>query len=252
MESKTQSIAELSPNSSTGSGFSATLPRNLTNAQYTRKQAEIESQKLQNRIKLLQLEEKKAQRKIQETKKRVSSIDESRVRNEVHYQEKLRHKQEKNRQFKEANDRINKFRQDSHASKGASQRQLMEKRKSDVRMIRNSSVMNDRVKTDMIKQNELRNKMKAMSVRKFEADGHQKVTTFLQSREAQNRQDYEMRVIQQESKTRGIEDEVMRMEQIEMELIKKLQYTQTLQQKTFDDLETALLRSKQSPRNKLG
>lgn len=61
----------------------------------------------------------------------------------------------------------------------------------------------------------------------------------------QNKLDYEQRLLDEEIRKQAREAEVLKMEQLEMELIKRLQHTQGIQKNAFEELESALAQAPQ-------
>merc|ERR1711904_376902 len=84
----------------------------LLAAKRARKRAEGDYQLLQNRLVRLRLEEEKAQKKIQETKKRAQEILALKARNEMANREKMHQAHDADSEIARAKDRASKQRTD--------------------------------------------------------------------------------------------------------------------------------------------
>ena len=84
----------------------------------------------------------------------------------------------------------------------------------------------NKIKTDIIRQHHNIQKIKRDEIkRKMEKD---------------SKNHYDSRIDEEENNRLGKENEVMELERIEMELIKKLQNTQQMQKDAYNELESAL------------
>ena len=63
---------------------------------------------------------------------------------------------------------------------------------------------------------------------------------FIRRKQLEAKADQEKRMVEEEAMIRAKEQEVMQMEMLEMELIKKLQNTQAIQKQAYAELENAL------------
>ena len=63
---------------------------------------------------------------------------------------------------------------------------------------------------------------------------------FIRRKQAEAKADMEKKMAEEEGVIRAKEQEVMQMEMLEMELIKKLQNTQAIQKQAYAELENAL------------
>ena len=212
----------------------------LTTAKESRKRAELDAQLLANRIALLKQEEEKAWKKIEETRKRAGDITALRSENEQKYVAKeqfYKQKWESIRAAQSANayqrDQMKKSKQETasaqmnakrgyvHNAKLVSQENLMEKKSREA----SEKMMNEQ-RTGYIK------KQKDEARRRVEMEKQAKLLQF--------QQDYEGRVAEEEMLRGRTEALVSKMEKEEMELIQRLQNTQTVQRSAYEELEVAL------------
>jgi hypothetical protein len=213
---------------------------NLTGAKEARKRAELDAQLLANRIALLKQEEEKSWKKIEETRKRAQEIVELRGANEQKFAAKeqfYKAKWESIRSAQTANqqnrDRAKVVReatrgglleqraQNAQSTKQQSQANLMQKRQ------RESADRNINMERgNLIKQK------KEEAKRRLEEDRLAQLEKF--------REDYEARTSQEELLRSRTDALVAKMEKEEMELIQRLQNTQTVQRNAYEELEAAL------------
>ncbi len=88
------------------------------------------------------------------------------------------------------------------------------------------------------------NKYKSNMVRQQEKFAFLKKQEFLRKKQEEAREDIDKKIAEEESLIKQKEKEVMQMELLEMELIKKLQNTQAIQKQAYSDLEAALANQK--------
>merc|ERR1712159_677970 len=104
----------------------------LLAAKRARKRAEGDYQLLQNRLLRLRLEEEKAQKKIQETKKRAQEILALKARNEMANREKMHHASDADEEIARAKDRASKQRVDQKLRVQAAQEQVAKQKRDGV------------------------------------------------------------------------------------------------------------------------
>jgi len=216
------------------------MQANLTGAKEARKRAELDAQLLANRIALLKQEEEKAWKKIEETRKRAQEIMELRSANEQKFAakeqfykakwESIRAAQTQNatnrdraKAVREATREglLNQRAANAHKTKAQSQQYLLQKKHLEAAE-RETNI--DR--GNLIKQK------KEEAKRRLEEDRLAQLEKF--------REDYEGRTAQEELLRSRTDSLVAKMEKEEMELIQRLQNTQTVQRNAYEELEAAL------------
>ncbi|OMJ88362.1 hypothetical protein SteCoe_9678 [Stentor coeruleus] len=221
----------------------------LTDAKKQRKRLEKDAILLNNRIQLLQIEEQRTWKKIEEMKKRQRTMEEIRRKHEEAVKLKLDSERRKEEIKQENNHKIAKLKEAIENEKKKKLETIQEYKKrahDEVREIRDRSMREKyQMYTDYVKQNQKRSnsvkiehKRQALRTRRNE-----------KLREEENRQDYLRRVQQEEKLKKEIEEKVIEMEIQEMELIKKLQNTQLMQAKTLSELESAIKKKPMSALN---
>lgn len=215
----------------------------LNEAKKLRKQAEEDSRLLENRIALLKLEEQKALRKIEETRRKAHEIITARNRNfeELKKKEELKRqrdeeeaqKLEQNKDTREyfrnlrlqANQyKINKAYMDAQAVK-------------EIKMKNKRNIENYRT-LDMAQKMYMKNVIKSQ-----QRDAKEKLKRIKEEKMMKVRMEVEKNVEMEHALRKEREEQVGRMEQEELELIQRLQHTQLLQKTAFEDLESAMTRS---------
>lgn len=209
-------------------------------AAISRKRAEQDAMLLQNRINLLRAEESKAQKKIEETKKRANEILDLRNRNEKKRMEREEFEASRAKYENDQRESIIKGRNDGKQKMNQIRFNLMNQRSENRNNIKDErrEIM-QRCKAERegeyaraaSKRDIIRTAAIALSNRRNKA---------MEDKEMTARRQFEDRIMQQESTRKNKEDLIMRMEQEEVELIQRLQQTQQRQRAAYDQLEDIL------------
>lgn len=212
----------------------------LTTAKEARKRAELDAQLLANRIALLKQEEEKAWKKIEETEKKSAEIIDLRKQNESKFSAKEQFYKHKWESIRSAQAQNAEQRERARAIKEQTKTGLMEMR------VRNAQSTKEQSHQLLLQKKEREAGSRAANA---ERSSHLKARkldakrAMEQQRLAQlesYREDYEARTSQEELLRSRTEALVAKMEREEMELIQRLQNTQTVQRQAYDELETAL------------
>lgn len=212
----------------------------LSEAKKQRQLVQNDATLLNNRIKLLQIEEEKTWKKIEEMKKRQKDMEELRKRNSeiAKFRQDFSIKKERNRI--ENSIKISRFKEELESQKKKNLETISENKKkthAEVREIREKSM---RDKYQMYFETVKQNQKRSNSVKLDHKRQTLKFRRLEQSRDELNRQDYMRRVSEEESLKRNFENKVIEMEVLEMDLIKKLQDTQIIQARTLSELEATI------------
>ncbi|CAG9335869.1 unnamed protein product [Blepharisma stoltei] len=212
----------------------------LLEAKKQRKQLQQDAALLSNRIKLLQLEEERTWKKIEEAKNRKNQIEHSKMRNENKQKEIEKLYQTKEQMRLEAQEKIKKLKFERNSGKNRNVESIQNTKKDCYKYGREWKVysLQQRILTNQAYRE--KNKQRAMSVKLEERHRQMKLKKMGNRREEENKEDYLQRVKQEEEAKKQLERQVMEMELIEMELIRKLQQTQMIQQEAISDLEKAV------------
>ena len=219
--------------------------KRLMDAKAARKQVEKDADLLKNRIALLQMEERKARKKIEETKKRTNEVMILKDRNEQRYKQKVfsmkRDNDEKVR-LKQRNDAIRKQRDDEQKK---IKEALLISKKQEAKMAKLQKKQNDQRRKTQKKRVEQENKIKTDIIRQHHNIQKIKKDEMKRRVEKESKNYYDSKIDDEDQFRLTKENEVMELERIEMELIKKLQNTQQVQKEAYNELESAL--SKPTP-----
>lgn len=213
---------------------------NLTGAKEARKRAELDAQLLANRIALLKQEEEKAWKKIDETRKRAGEIVGLRTVNESKFMAKEDFYKGKWEGIRHAQAQNAYNRDKAKATRDATKHQLLDNKKKVVdgqKAVSQNFLMAKRERqANEVNSNTERSEM----IRRQKAEAKARIEREQEARLQKYRADYENRVAQEEMLRSRTEALVAQMEKEEMELIQRLQNTQTVQRRAYEELEGAL------------
>jgi len=212
----------------------------LTTAKESRKRAELDAQLLANRIALLKQEEEKAWKKIEETRKRATDISQLRSSNEQKYMAKEAFYKNKWEAIRNAQSHNAYMREQARKNKGETAKAHIDAKSAYVRnakMIQQEMLMEKKQRSANEKaMNEQRTKY----IKAQKEEAKLRLEEEKRARLLQYQQDYEGRVSEEEMLRARTEALVAKMEKEEMELISRLQNTQTVQRSAYEELESAL------------
>merc|ERR1719313_741773 len=213
---------------------------NLTAAKEGRKRAELDAQLLANRIALLKQEEEKAWKKIEETRKRANEVMEVRRTNEQKFKDKEDMYKKKWHDIREAQANISYNRDKSKAVRDGVRAGMLEQRQGNRTQTKMQSqqYLLAKKEREATERQENANRSAFIKTRKEEAKRRLEEERLAQLEKY--REDYESRVSQEEMLRARTDALVAKMEKEEMELIQRLQNTQTVQKNAYDELEAAL------------
>eukprot|EP00931_Biecheleriopsis_adriatica_P092516 TRINITY_DN66326_c0_g1_i1.p1 TRINITY_DN66326_c0_g1~~TRINITY_DN66326_c0_g1_i1.p1 ORF type:complete len:263 (-),score=83.11 TRINITY_DN66326_c0_g1_i1:106-894(-) len=219
---------------------SSTVQANLTSAKEARKRAELDAQLLANRIALLKQEEEKAWKKIEETRKRASEIVELRKQNEQKFSAKEHFYKQKWESIRAAQAENQKQREKNRATREQTRHGLMEQKHANAQSTKQQSqnmLLQKKEREAAERQSNLE-RSSYLKARKDDAKRRLEETRLAQLEKF--REDYEARTAQEELLRARTDALVAKMEKEEMELIQRLQNTQTVQRNAYEELEAAL------------
>lgn len=212
----------------------------LLSSKEARKKAEEDSRLLANRIALLKLEEKKAWKKIDETKKKAKQIIDQRRRNEKVTKERDQRRMEKERdqdRLKQKNQRIKEELQQSIQNRKVGH---VKKVHEDVKHFKRE--MDDQKELLEYQKQEqyLRNTSRKQMIRNTQKEANEKKQRDMENKKLEAKRKLMDKIIHENQLRMEKESKVARLEQDELELIQNLQNTQLLQKAAYEELEKAL------------
>lgn len=209
----------------------------LAQAKKARQESEEQAKLLANRIALLRQEEAKANRKIEETRRKAREILEARTRNQEaqRRKEEERKAREHEEELKAESNRLAK--EEARQSKEAVRTQLLQKIKDSVQTIKREKEAHQEAISERKLCEIEANTTRAQQMKDFSKDAKHRLAAFLDEKRQLARQQ-QLRRIEEELKIRREkEEEVARMEREEVELISRLQNTQLMQKTALEELE---------------
>ncbi|OMJ78512.1 hypothetical protein SteCoe_21667 [Stentor coeruleus] len=211
--------------------------KTLSDVKKERRQCEQDVTLLSNRIKLLQLEEEKTWKQIEEAKKKKTILEMAQKRSEE--KNKLRNELQKSfeRQRELKQKRIQDLKFEISKNKQYSLKSVEHVKKQAYVDIRNMREQNMQQKYQMLDEITKKNKERSSSVKVEHIKQSIKIKKLKELKEAQAKNDYIKRINDELNTKSKLENRVSEMEQMELELIKRLQNTQNLQQKVVFDLQ---------------
>lgn len=212
----------------------------LTEAKKQRKQAEEDFRLLSNRVTLLKLEEQKALKKIEETRRKAQEITNIRNRNseEQRKKEELRKQREEEEMYKLESNKLQKTDLNNlriqatqyKINRNFNEAQNIKKMKAQIqKTIEANRTLDMAQKAFVISR-----------VKNAEMYAKEKIKKEKEEKILKVRANADKKVDEEIMKRRKRIEEIERMEKEEMELIQRLQVTQLMQKSAFDDLELAL------------
>lgn len=193
-----------------------------------------------NRIALLKQEEEKAWKKIEETRKRASEIVDLRKSNEKKFSAKEDFYKQKWESIRYAQSKNAENRDKSKAIREQTKHSLMEQKHANAQATKQQSNHMLLMKKES-DANERASKLERSAYLKSRKDeSKQRLEEQRLAQLEKFREDYEARVAQEELLRARTDALVAKMEKEEMELIQRLQNTQTIQRNAYEELEVAL------------
>eukprot|EP00929_Paragymnodinium_shiwhaense_P095885 TRINITY_DN57206_c0_g1_i1.p1 TRINITY_DN57206_c0_g1~~TRINITY_DN57206_c0_g1_i1.p1 ORF type:complete len:292 (-),score=81.48 TRINITY_DN57206_c0_g1_i1:142-933(-) len=216
------------------------MQANLTTAKEARKRAELDAQLLANRIALLKQEEEKAWRKIEETRKRASEIQELRQQNEEKFAAKEQFYKAKWESIRAAQTQNAYNRDKAKAVRDATRQGLVDARIANAHKTKQQSQLFLLQKKEREAAERQANTERSGLLRQKKEEAKRKLEEERLAQLERYRDDYEARTAQEELLRARTDALVAQMEKEEMELIQRLQNTQTVQRNAYEELEVAL------------
>merc|ERR1719382_1703561 len=229
------------PQSSDGVALTQSqMQANLTSAKESRKRAELDAQLLANRIALLKQEEEKAWKKIEETRKRSQEIMELRKQNEQKFAAKEHFYKAKWESIRAAQAQNQSQRDKAKAIREQTRQGLLEQKSQNAKTAKEQSKVHHMQKKERETQERMANMERSAYLKARREEANKKLEEKRLAQIEKYREDYEARTAQEELLRQRTDALVAKMEKEEMELIQRLQNTQTIQRNAYEELEMAL------------
>ena len=193
-----------------------------------------------NRIALLQKEEERARKKVEQTKDRAKEIIAIRSENEIRVQEWVEAAENERRLREETHRKNFEQEEESRMLKVKHIEEVMMKKKQSVEQLRE---MKQKLREDAIrlKEGDIRKKQQMrLEVKRKEEEGRLRRQKEKEEFDRKAREYYENKVRAEEEEARRAEKLVQALERKEREWLERLRSTQTEQERAFHELENTL------------
>lgn len=214
--------------------------RTLKDAKQERQQVEKDAELLANRIALLKQEEIRTWKKIEETRKRARDVIEMKRKNEVRIKEKTKQIYANQKREQKLKEQRKIYREQRNKEKGKIKDAIKRSKQMEAKMIKEEERRNMRVKSEMRKRYWDLTHKKSTIVKEQHKIAEEKRKEYEKIKLEEAKKEFDQKINKEVRMTKQKEKEVMQMEMIEMELIKKLQNTQNIQKDAYKELENAL------------
>ena len=204
----------------------------LEEVKKARKQLEQDASLLANRIRLLQSEESRTQKRIDQLKRKSALIQQVHSRKEMERRAFRRIKAQREQQAEAARQRFNSLRTHRTAERFRQMERIWQAKKEVYTAGRAERENALHYKEEITKLQEERNREMYLKVKEVKTQPKKRKLRPVKS-------DYEAQIQVEEEKTAEKRNEVARMEQLEMELLSRLRFTQSLEQEAVLRLERA-------------
>ena len=213
---------------------------NLSEIKRERKHLEQDAQMLANRIKLLQLEDEKTWRKIQETKKKAKQL--ALVRQEQDNKLAIFHeiKQERERAISEKRNNYRAMKEFQRKERDDLKSAIFRSKYEDAILVkhqRESNIRNKQTAIDIISEE---NRMRNNSVKREKLIGKRKIMEFQQQKNFIGREMYLKKIEENERIKNEKIKQLSEMEMLEMQLIKRLENTKSIHDHANRELQSVI------------
>ena len=224
-------------------GMSNQMPSNSKSSYIAKKErqdVERDAQLLANRIALLKQEEMKTWKKIEDTKKRAGEVMKLKQRNNMKYTEKLERMQYEQMVSQQNKARIQQIRKERQLEKTKVQQTILMSKAEETRQLKLKAQQDQQRKAQQLEYIQRMNQERKNRIKFDEDRAKQKGDEIRRRKIMETRKDIARQIEEENRIIATKEQEVMQMELLEMELIKKLQNTQAIQKQAYMDLESAI------------
>lgn len=218
------------------------VSRKLSVINHRKKQAANDAQLLMNRIALLQKEEERARKKIDQTKERATEIISMRDENERRMRAYIEASSEEKALQRELQERNKEMEIETKRALAMQSQRILHKRKEDAHVL-NQEKRNLTRQLIKEQENELRMKQQRREeVRRMEEEARARREHEKREQDRRLREMLEAKAAAEEAEARRAEKLVKALEKKEREWMTKLQEAQSIQEAAFGHLEYALVR----------
>ena len=179
-------------------------------------------------------------KKIEETRKRASEVFQLKKKNEEKINMKIESIKQTQQHIRENQQKVHSMRKQREQEKRKISEAILLNKREEARLGKAQTMHYEHKKNEFMARAEEENKRKSGFVKEQLRIASIKRQEFERRKIEVARRDFDKRVDGEERQRAQKEQEVMQMEMLEMELIKKLQNTQAVQKQAYQNLEEAL------------
>lgn len=213
---------------------------NLSEIKRERKHLEQDAQMLANRIKLLQLEDEKTWKKIKETKRKARQFALVKQEQEEKMMIFREFKQERGRAISEKRSNCRAMREYHQKEKDDLKSALFRSKYEDAILIKHQRDSIAKTKQSAFETSREENRIRKNVVKRDRQMGKMKIIEFQQKKNAIGREMYWQKIAENEKIKNEKIKELSAMEALEIQLIKKLENTQILNEHANNELQNLL------------
>ena len=208
-------------------------------AKRLRKEAEENAEKLRKRIDLLREEEIRTLKKVDETRKRAREIMQLKKESEERRQQRIAMQARKEAESKAKTDYFTAVKEEQRAATNAARANLLQKLREQVAEVKETKAQHAELIEKSLQETLLLKNQTAQRLKDqlYTAKRQRELNEY--EKQAKFRADFAHRVQRELEKKGEIMHEIASMEEQEMELIQRLQNTQSLQKSALKELEEA-------------
>uniref|UniRef100_A0A7S0LDW1 Uncharacterized protein n=1 Tax=Coccolithus braarudii TaxID=221442 RepID=A0A7S0LDW1_9EUKA len=213
----------------------------MYNVKNARQRSENDVKLLQNRLERLRQEERKALKKIEETRRRADQIIQLKTRNQETHIRKAQEEEYKERQRERARERL----QSSKAEMGSAIRSnadaLAAQKKQEAAILREQRAMIEEHLRQQQEQHVARNQQISAMVKERAAENQRQRMQQRMHHEEELQDEMEARMLEEEQRRNSADRVVAALEEEEENAIDRLRQTQDAQKRAYEELERALV-----------
>ena len=196
-----------------------------------------DAQMLANRINFLRLEDEKTWKKIQETRRRAQKLTEIKEDNEERLYMMYENKLERERALSEKRNQCSKLRERQKKEKFEVRNKIFNLKQEEAFCVKQQRDVNLRRICNDSEMSKVLNSKKKEIVFQDKMLGKAKILDFLQRKNEEGRNLYRQKIEDNEKIRDSAEKEVQSMEQLELELVRRLENTQFIQHHAVQQLD---------------
>eukprot|EP00347_Sterkiella_histriomuscorum_P005095 403357915 len=226
-------------------------PNSLLQAKWIRQTVEREEKLITNRVMMLQNEEKKLMKKIQDTRQRAEKMLEIKQQNEQEYIERMQQKLQREQEIEVEREKFNQLKNQSQQVKHLRTQSLFNQKRNDYIEIKNQR---EQIKQETQEISQLKtqiNQEKRERVQKSLIDARKKLEEMKVQKELQRKEFYQIRVDKQANVINEKSDKIKKMEELETQLLNRLKNSQIAQNEAIEKLKSSFSYTQQKIKDRV-